>query len=339
MLSRNADSLLWMSRYVERAENIARIVDVNLQMLLDYQRLDDYQLEQHWEPLVLSLGEEELFAELYENANSASVTEFLTFDERNPNSILNCMDAARENARSIRDQISDEMWEEINRLYLFMHTSEGREVWEKTPTAFYKEMKQCSYLFQGLINATLVHDEGRDFTQVGRFMERADKTTRLLDVKYHILLPEGDEVGGTIDSVQWAAILRCCSAFEGYQDRYGFDIKPWQVAEYLIFAESFPRSIRFCLRTLDTSLRRISKSPVGHFSNEAEKLTGRLLSEINYSTIDDIYQIGLHQYLDTLQLQLNEIGEKFYESYNAVPASELEEEIELQLTQQQQMQQ
>ncbi len=339
MLSRNADSLLWMSRYIERAENIARIVDVNLQMLLDYQRLDDHQLGQHWEPLVLSLGEEELFEELYDKADSTTVTEFLTFDERNPNCIINCVDAARENARSIRDQISDEMWEEINRLYLFLHSPAAREVWRKTPTEFYKEMKQCSYLFQGLTNATLVHDEGRDFTQIGRFMERADKTSRLLDVKYHILLPAGDEVGGTIDSVQWAAVLRCCSAFEGYQDHYGFDIKPMQVSEYLIFAESFPRSIRFCLRTLDASLRRLSGSPAGHFSNDAEKLTGRLLSEINYSTMDDIYAIGLHQYLDKLQLQLNDIGEKFYQSYNAVPAGDLEEEIELQLVQQQQIQQ
>jgi len=311
-----------MSRYIERAENVARIVDVNLQMLLDFQRLDDDQLEQHWEPLVLSLGEEDLFNELFEKADSSSVTEFLTFDERN--------------ARSIRDQISSEMWEEVNRLYLFLHSEDGRTLWRQAPSDFYKEIKQSSYLFQGLTNSTMPHNEGRDFIQVGRFLERADKTTRLLDVKYHILLPEGNEVGGTIDSVQWAAILRCCSAFESYQDKYRFDIRPWQVAEFLIFAETFPRSIRFCLRTFDVALRRLSGSAPGHFNNEAEKLSGRLLSDINYSTIDDIYRIGLHEYLDRLQLDLNEISAQFVSAYNSVPAGDIEKEIEIQ---QQQMQQ
>lgn len=336
MLSRNADCLLWMSRYIERAENVARIVDVNLQMLLDFQRLDDDQLEQHWEPLVLSLGEEALFNELFDKADSSTVTEFLTFDERNPSSIVSCVDAARENARSIRDQISSEMWEEINRLYLFLHSEDGRSLWRQAPSDFYKEIKLSSYLFQGLTNSTMPHNEGRDFIQVGCFLERADKTTRLLDVKYHILLPEGNEVGGTIDSVQWAAVLRCCSAFESYQDKYRFDIQPWQVAEFLIFAETFPRSIRFCLRTFDVALRRLSGSASGHFTNEAEKLSGRLLSDINYSTIDDIYRIGLHEYLDRLQIELNEISNQFYASYNSVPAGDVEKEIKIQQLQMQQ---
>ncbi|MGF1677844.1 MAG: alpha-E domain-containing protein [Candidatus Methylacidiphilales bacterium] len=339
MLSRNADALLWMSRYMERTENIARILDVNLQMVLDCRRLDDRQLERHWEPLVLSLGEEELFFSLYDKPDSVTVPEFLTFDERNPNSILSCVRAARENARGIRDQISSEMWEEVNRLYLFLHTPTARSVWQNTPTDFYKEIKQSSYLFQGLTNATLVHDEGRDFSQVGRFMERADKTSRLLDVKYHLLLPEGNEVGGAVDSIQWAAVLRCCSAFEAYQRHYRFDVKPWQVAEFLIFAPHFPRSIRFCLRVLDSSLRGISGSRPGQFANEAEKRSGRLLAEINYSSIDDIYAIGLHEYLDRLQLQLNEIGQHFLSVYNAVPPGKLEEEISIQIDQQLQMQQ
>ncbi|MEO0452952.1 MAG: alpha-E domain-containing protein [Verrucomicrobiota bacterium] len=336
MLSRNADCLLWMSRYVERAENIARILDVNLQLLLDYQRLDATQLKEHWEPIILTLGDEELFYDLYDRADNETVTQFLSFNEENPNSILSCIKAARENARSVRDQISEEMWEEINRLYLSLSEANHPRPWKSATSEFYKEIKQSSYLIQGLTNSTMPHDEGREFTQVGRFLERADKTTRLLDVKYHILLPEGNPVGGAVDAVQWAAVLRCCTAFEAFQHEYKFDIKPWKVANFLIFADSFPRSIKFCLKILDQSLRNISGSRYGYFSNDAEKLSGRLLSELNYSTLDDIYHRGLHEYLDTLQANLNDLGELFYQSYNSVPAGEIEEEI---VYQQQQAQQ
>lgn len=336
MLSRVADSLFWMARQIERAENIARIVDVNLQLLLDYQKLDDKALKQHWEPLVISLGDEELFAKLYKKADSTTVTDFLTFNPKNPNSILMSVTAARENARSVRDQISQEMWEEINRLYLFIRAKDAKKIWKQGPSEFYREIKQSSYLVQGLVNATMPRDERRQFVTAGLFLERADKTTRLLDVKYHILLPKAEDVGGNVDSVQWAAVLRSCSAYEAYQQTYSTDVLPWKVAELLIFGDAFPRSIRYCVNTLDASLRSISGSAPGTFTREAEKLSGRLLSELNYSTIDDVFKAGLHEYLDELQRKFNDIGSAIYTSYISYASTSIEEEIQIQKQQQQQ---
>lgn len=325
-----------MARQIERAENIARIVDVNLQLLLDYQKLDDKALKQHWEPLIISLGDEELFAKLYKKADSATVTEFLTFNSKNPNSILMSVTAARENARSVRDQISQEMWEEINRIYLFLRAKDARKIWKQAPSEFYREIKQSSYLVQGLTGATMPRDERRQFVTAGLFLERADKITRLLDVKYHILLPQPGDVGGSVDSVQWAAVLRSCSAYETYQQTFSTDIMPWKVAELLIFSDSFPRSIRYCVHTLDAALRSISGSAPGTFSKEAEKLSGRLLSELNYSTIDDVFKAGLHEYLDDLQQKFNAIGSAIYTSYISYTSTSLEEEIQIQQIQQQQ---
>ncbi len=331
MLSRVADSLFWMARYIERAENIARIVDVNLQLLLDYQKLDDDALTEHWEPLIISLGDDDLFYELYKTANSRSVTEFLTFNPDNPNSILSCIIHARENARSVRDQISSEMWEEINRLYLYMRSKNARKTWRDSPSHFYGEIKQSSYLLQGLTNATVPHDEGREFTHAGRFLERADKTTRLLDVKYHILLPRGvQDVGGAVDTVQWAAVLRSCSAYDAYQQIYASDILPWNVAEMLIFTPNFPRSIRFCARTLDSSLRNITGSGPGGYINDAEKHSGRVLSELNYSSIEDVFRTGLHEYLDDLQKKFNDIGQALYDAFIDHHTTSVADEIQLQ---------
>jgi uncharacterized alpha-E superfamily protein len=302
---------------------------------LDYQKLDDKALKQHWEPLVISLGDEELFAKLYKKADSTTVTDFLTFNPKNPNSILSSVISARENARSVRDQISQEMWEEINRLYLLIRARDARRLWKQGPSAFYREIKQSSYLVQGLTNATMPRDERRQFVTAGLFLERADKTTRLLDVKYHILLPHVDDVGGSVDSVQWAAVLRSCSAYEAYQQTYAADIVPWNVAELLIFGATFPRSIRYCVNTLDAALRSISGSPPGSFSNEAERLAGRLLSEMNYSSIDEVFRQGLHEYLDEVQQKFNAIGQAIIQSYVAYATTTVEEEILIQQQQQQ----
>jgi uncharacterized alpha-E superfamily protein len=334
MLSRVADSLFWMARYVERAENIARIVDVNLQLLLDYQKLDDKALKQHWEPLVISLGDEELFAKLYKKADSTTVTDFLTFNPKNPNSILSSVISARENARSVRDQISQEMWEEINRLYLFIRAKDAKKIWKQGPSAFYREIKQSSYLLQGLTSATMPRDERRQFVTAGLFLERADKTTRLLDVKYHILLPSVKDVGGNVDSVQWAAVLRSCSAYEAYQQAYAAEILPWNVADLLIFGATFPRSIRYCVNTIDASLRSISGSAPGSYTNEAEKLSGRLVSEMNYSSIEEVFQRGLHETLDEMQQKFNAIGRAITQSYVAYASTTVEEEIQIQQQQQ-----
>jgi uncharacterized alpha-E superfamily protein len=249
MLSRVAASLYWMGRYLERAENIARLLDVNIQLLIDFGSIDDQGVKEHWVPVLRSVGDEEVFFQHYAKADSASVTEFMTFHRQNPNSVFSCVCAARENARQVRDQISFEMWEVLNEVYLFLQASDAQKVWRDGPGAFYDQVKRYSHLFQGLTDATFSRTEGWDFLQFGKYLERADKTTRILDVKYHILLPRATDVGGAIDTAQWQAVLRSTSALEAYRRFYVTEILPKKVAEFLVLSDSFPRSLRYCLGT------------------------------------------------------------------------------------------
>lgn len=315
MLSRVADSLYWMSRYIERAENLARLLDVNLQIMLDFQDFSDEAVKEHWDPIIRATGDFGLFYEVQEVASSESVTDWVTFKKENPNSIQNCLFQARENARMVRDQISAEMWEAMNDIFLYLRSTNARNVWRYGPSEFFDRIKQASHLFQGLTDATFQRNEGWDFLEIGKYLERADKTTRILDLKYHILLPSVYDVGGAVDAVQWSAVLRSCSSLEAYHRVYVADLAPWKIAEFLILSENFPRSIRFCLNTLEQALRRVSGNKFGRFSNRAEQLCGLLLSELNYSTIDEIFQRGLHEYLQSVQQRLLEIGRSVFETY------------------------
>ncbi|MGB0335195.1 MAG: alpha-E domain-containing protein [Opitutales bacterium] len=335
MLSRVADSLYWMSRYIERAENIARLLDVNLQILLDFESMDDAKLKEHWEPIIRAAGEEELFYELYGRADSQSVTEFLTFNRKNPSSVISCMFAARENARMIRDQIATEMWQSLNDAFLFLKSNNAKMVWESGPYEFYKQIQDYSHLFQGMTDSTFSHTEGFYFMQVGKYLERADKTSRILDIKYHILLPSVDEVGGAIDAVQWGAILRSCSAFEAYHSLYVSSVNPMKVSDFLIFNENFPRSILFCARHLDANLHRISGCNPGFYSNEVERISGRLVSDLTYGNIDDAFEQGLHEYLAGLQDCFVDIGKAMFDNYMFHPKLDMATEIAAQQQQQQ----
>ncbi|MEM8866728.1 MAG: alpha-E domain-containing protein [Verrucomicrobiota bacterium] len=335
MLSRVADSLYWMSRYIERAENIARLLDVNLQLLLDFEEMDDDKLKEHWEPVIRAAGEEELFYELYDQADSRSVTDFLTFNRKNSSSVISCMLAARDNARMIRDQISTEMWQCLNQAYLFLKSNNAKQVWENGPYEFYSQIQDYSHSFQGLADATFTHTEGFYFMRVGKFLERADKTSRILDIKYHILLPSLEEVGGAVDAVQWGAILRSCSAFEAYHRIFVTSVTPMKVSEFLIFSEKFPRSIKFCVRELDKNLHKISGCPLAEYSNKAERASGRILSDLNYSSIHDAFDHGLHEYLVNLQDRFAEIGKAVFDTYMFHQRPDMASEIAVQQQQQQ----
>ncbi len=337
MLSRVANSLYWLGRYFERAENTARLLDVNLQLLLDFEKLDDATLTEHWLSILASAGAAELFAKHYPKADSASVTEFMTFDAANPNSIVSCFAAARENARMIRDRISLDMWESVNDLHLFLKGPEARALWLSSPSEFYARIKNASHLFQGLTDATFPHDEGYNFIQLGRYIERADKTIRLLDLKYHILLPSAADVGGAVDTAQWRAVLRCASALEAYRRFYVSEILPWKVAEFLLFSETFPRSVRHCLGQIDLYLRRISGTPVGQHNNEAERLCGRLVSELNYTSIDEVFRKGLHEFLSQIIPVLDQVSSIIFDTFMA--HRPVDEEAEVRLHQQEEQQQ
>ncbi|MDX2109568.1 MAG: alpha-E domain-containing protein [Verrucomicrobiota bacterium] len=319
MLCRVADSLFWMSRYIERAENTARLMDVNLQMVLESEQAGGEGWKAHWEAILRSTGDLDLFNQHFNHVDSASVTEFLTFSLDNPSSVISCINAARENARQIRDQITSEMWEVINRLYLSLKGQNALTVWNQGPTEFYNQIKEFTHLFHGLTDSTFPRGTGYEFMRAGTFLERAEKTGRILDIKYWIVLPSLHEVGGAVDLSQWAALLRATSALDAYRWEYVREIEPCNVAELLVLSRKFPRSIRFCLEQYDTAIHNISKCPQTHYSNEAERLSGKLLSDLNYTTADEIITLGIHEFLESVQAKLGQLGIELNERYMFFP--------------------
>ncbi len=315
MLSRVADSCFWLSRYIERAESCARILDVNTQLVLDSEMQNGNADSDLWMPVLSTLEEQELFQSQHGNLNGDDVMEFMTFEKANSNSILSSVTLARENARTVREQISSEMWEQLNRLYLHLQSPAARAAFRESPIGFYRNMVDSFHSFQGITDATMTHGEGWQFLQAGKYLERADSTSRVLDFKYHVLLPSGERVGGDLDITQWMAVLRSCSAMEAYLKLFHDRITSWEVAGFLILHNNFPRSIRFCVGELDQALHSISGSGRGHFSNEAERLSGMLRSSLDFTTVDSIFQTGLHQYLDQTQTRIAEVSRALAETY------------------------
>ena len=315
MLSRVADACFWLSRYMERAEANSRIMDVNIQLLLDAEDQTDATAQRHWEPILSTLEDKELFGELHDGIAGDAVMDFVTFEKTNPNSILCCVTDARENARMVREQISSEMWEQLNRLYLHLHSPTARATFAESPIDFYRSLVDSLHSFQGITDATMTHGEGWQFLQAGKFLERADSTSRVLDIKYHILLPMGEQVGGTVDITQWMAVLRSCSAMEAFLKISHGQVTSWGVAEFLVLHDRFPRSLRFCADRLDIALHSISGCERSHFSSEAERLSGMLRSNLDYTTVETLFAAGLHQYLDQTQLRLIEISDALVKTY------------------------
>ncbi|MEL7034417.1 MAG: alpha-E domain-containing protein [Cyanobacteria bacterium J06592_8] len=314
MLSRVADSIYWLNRYVERAENIARFVDVNHNLLLD----SPAGLEQQWQPLVVITGDLKLFQERYGETSAENVIQFLTFDAKYPNSILSCLRAARENARSVREVISSEMWEQVNEFYMMVRDAAQGLNSHDLPEFFYK-VKLNGHLFAGIMDATMSHNEGWHFGNIGRLLERAEKASRILDVKYYILLPSVEDIGTTLDEIQWMALLKSTSAYEMYrkcQKRH--QITPYGVVEFFVLDREFPRSIQYCFLHAEQSLHQITGTVSGRWQNPAERELGRLRAELDYMTIDEITQKGLHEFLDDLQGRINLVGDKMFETFFAL---------------------
>jgi uncharacterized alpha-E superfamily protein len=303
MLSRVAESIYWISRYIERAENVARVVDVTLNLILDM----PVGSVQQWQPLVETTGDTETFARRYGSASKERVVHFLTFDQENPNSISSCLRAARENARSVREIISSEMWEQINGFYLMIGRAASDERTLSSPHSLFQNVKTSSHLFAGVTDATMTHNEGWHFARLGRYLERADKTSRILDVKYFLLLPTAQDVGTTYDDIQWAAVLRSASAFEMYRKKHG-RLSPQRIVEFLLLDKEFPRAVQWCLLRVRGSVHSISGTPDGMFRTPLEHLLSEVCSALAYAQADEIVASGLHQYLDHLQLQMNHVG-------------------------------
>ena len=313
MLSRVANSIYWMSCYIERAENLARFVDVTFNLMLD---LPDGSAEQ-WQPLVSTTGDQKAFAERYGSATRQNVVRFLVFDPEYANSILSCLQKARENARGIRETISSEMWEGLNDFYYMVMDAASNHDLTDSPQEFLSEVKKSGHLFQGITDGTMSHGEGWHFAQLGKLLERADKTSRILDVKYYILLPQIADVGTPTDDLQWSAVLHSVSGLEMFRKRHG-GITPDRVVSFLVLDQLFPRAITHCIDSATKSLHAISGSPEGTFHNSAEKRMGRLHSDLAYTHVDEIIWIGLHEFLDSIQTKLNHLGDAIHQSFFAV---------------------
>lgn len=313
MLSRVAESIYWMSRYVERAENLARFVDVTFNLILDQPNMAESQ----WEPLVFTTGDHEYFAKEYGETTQENVIQFLVFDTKYNGSIISCLGQARENARTVREAISSEAWEQINGFFHEVRNAAISSRSAQSAPEFFDSVREESQLFNGILDATLSHASGWHFANLGRLLERADKTSRILDVKYYTLLPHVNDVGTTLDDLQWSSVLRSASGFETYRKQF-HTITVHRVVEFLVLDRFFPRAVQFCIDRADDSLHAISGSPLNTFQNPAEQSLGRLRSELAYADVQTIVDNGLHEFIDDLQTKLNEVARGIQDTFFAV---------------------
>ena len=207
------------------------------------------------------------------------------------------------------------MWQHVNKFYLMVQRAVRQA--QHAPHQFFTEVKNASYQFVGVTDATMAHGEGWHFGRLGRLLERADKTSRILDVKYFILLPKATDVGSPVDDIQWAAVLKSASALEMYRQRFGL-ITPVNVADFLVLDREFPRAMHYCLVEAETSLHLISGTPMGSFRDEAEQRLGRLRSELDYAAIQEIIGVGLHEFLDRFQFKLNQVDDEIFNTFFAL---------------------
>lgn len=303
MLSRTADHLFWMARYTERAENTARMLDVNMQTQLLPQSAE--AAEQGWRA-VLGISElQPAFDEKYGLLTRKDVIDFLVRDPDNPSSIAACLTHARENARAVRGTLTTEVWETQNTTWLEMNHLLKEDLLERDPGEFFEWVKHRSHLSRGVTIGTMLKDEAFYFIRLGTFLERADNTARLIDVKFHgadrELLTATD-----MDFYHWAAVLRSVSAFETYRKAYRDVITPERVAELLILRGDMPRSLMACLAEVVNNLEQVRNE----VSQETERFAGRLHADLRFNSIEDIMQHGLHDFLTHFLAQVYELGNR-----------------------------
>ncbi|MDA0657865.1 MAG: alpha-E domain-containing protein [Planctomycetota bacterium] len=316
MLSRVAESIYWMNRYIERAENVARFLDVNHNLTLG----DGEGLGRQWAPLVYTTGDEKSFQERYGDAEKKQVTHFLMFDKENPNSIFSCVAKARENARSVREIVPMPLWEQLNRFYLLVRGAANAANIADSVAEFCEQVKLASHTLLGLTYSTMSHGEPWHFSMLGRLIERADKTSRIVDVQYYLLLPNPREVGLTLDIVRWSSLLKSASALEMYRRTHG-RIEPHKVADFLILDRFFPRSVHFCLVHAQESLRAIVDGPPGTQISPSGELIEQLRLNTDRVPIENIIQRGIHEFIDEIQVRLNRLGDAITAEFFALTPS------------------
>ncbi|MBV9346908.1 MAG: alpha-E domain-containing protein [Pseudolabrys sp.] len=311
MLARTADNLYWLSRYVERAEYLARILDAT-------QRLTALPLayvgeSNEWETAVATAGCASAFYKHHETADAKNVTDFLAFSSDNSSSIRSCFEHARSNARAVRTALTVEMWDAINGTWLELQRfGNGPSTPEET-SRFLRWVQECSLRFDGSAYRTMLRNDAYWFSRLGVYLERADNTARILDVKYHLLLPEHERVGGPLDYFQWAAILRSVSALTSYHWVYRESVKPWLIADLLILKDEMPRSLASCYEAVVRNLDQIS----GAYGRQgpAQRLARGIRARLQNSKMEGIFQRGLHEFISEFIGENNRLGEAITQQY------------------------
>ncbi len=311
MLSRVADNLYWITRYLERAEHTARLLDLNLHQMLD-QTPESAALR--WQRVYAALR----MTPPVDAPNDAyNITYSLTFDLSNDASIVSYVMAARENARQVREQISTEMWEQLNQLSLHIRRTKMETIWQSEPHEFFQAVKNGAHLFHGITNATICHNEGWHFLRLGRFIERADNTAALLDSHLTSIIEQQQVSSEPLDYVELVGVLKSCTAFEAYCQTYTADMRPNAIAEFLLLSAECPRSVRFAVEMVQSTLQEIAR--ITRKPGRAERLAGRLRATLEYGQVDEIIADNLHSFLEDIQRRCTQIHTAIHQTYIAYP--------------------
>jgi uncharacterized alpha-E superfamily protein len=318
MLSRVAENLYWISRYVERAENVARLLDVGFHLELDASGLSgDVSGQGPIESVLTILACRDAFEKAHGPGakDRESVLRFLTFDRQNSHSILAMLGRARENARGTQETLSGEAWSQVNKLYLYLGSPRAQRRFAASPSRFFDGIKRACILFDGLVDGTLPRTEVFHFLQIGRYLERVNQVSRILNVKLHGIRDDGPIEEAPMRIVHWSSLLRSCSAYEAYLREHHDRIDPEGVVRYLVLDADFPRAMRFCVARCVESLREIAGGDEDEYRSEAERQLGRLDSELRYIDVHEIFGRGLNPFLTSIQDACNRVGDEIHQAY------------------------
>jgi len=316
LLARDADSMYWMARYVERAEHIARLLLVHSNLLIDVGDLAPLFPNRQWQSVLRIMH----LPHLPESDSPAAplstrIAQHMTLDEANPNSIISCLTRARENARSVREIISNEMWESLNTLYWSVRADDAPTRFDESPDDFYRSIMNGSMLFQGLTDQTLAHDQRWLFTQLAKHFERIDVTCRILETKFGLLRSAENILETALRNIHWMAVLRACCSIEAYRRNHLADIDPIRIASFIILERNFPRSIRYGVRMAHNAALEIRASITPHTPSPAERVLGRLDANLEYAETAEIVSQGLAPYLQQIQATIAEAAFALQKSY------------------------
>ena len=312
MLSRVADSLYWMSRYLERSENTARLIDVHINSMLDMnvEFVKDQRLHRLQESLISQ-------SEADSQLTGDEILYDFTLNENQPISIVSTVIGARENARQIREQISSEMWTQINKLYLLVTSTNTTRLWQSAPHNFYLQVKEGSHLFQGITDATMNHNQGWHFIQLGRYIERSLSLLQLLDIHFQDTELESQKDIATNTYFEMVTILKSVSAFEAYCKVYNPNLQSMWIVEFLLFNKEFPRSLRFCIEMIQHSLQTLADTTNRSKNTNLYRMSGRLQSNLSYDDIRDVHD--LHAYIQDIKIQIYQIHVMLYDTFITYP--------------------